>query len=65
MPLFSLKIQNVSKEPSFMVKRKAGQRIPFLRMPSGFVDFSAALSVDPSIVDILPCLGTLGELKTK
>lgn len=47
-----------------MVTPKAGQRIPFLRIPSGFVDFSATLSADPSIVDIF-LAWIPGELETK
>lgn len=35
--------------------RQAGMRVPFLRMPSGFVVFSAFFSTGASIVDILPC----------
>jgi hypothetical protein len=42
-----------------MVKRKAGVRIPFLRMPSGCVDFSATFSVELSIVDIFALPGSL------
>lgn len=46
------------------MKRQAGMRVPFLRMPSGFVDFSATFSTGASIVDILTCL-IPGELEIK